>query len=154
MKLLGFVCRVSVIAAIGVFLCTAPAGALDPARQCRKDARKDRSDCLGVCRDNYQAAILLCGTPCVRACEIARKACKGPIQDTLTAAIKACNDTRTAAIKSCRAQRAADPAFDLGACIDAAQIAAFICRDDARETAFPALNTCRENYQVCIRACP
>jgi len=30
---------------------------------------------------------------------------------------------------------------------------AFICRDDAREAAFPQLNTCNEAFRACVRAC-
>ncbi|MBI3768266.1 MAG: hypothetical protein HY271_07180 [Deltaproteobacteria bacterium] len=65
-----------------------------------------------------------------------------------------CNDTLADAIENCRTQAKADPDFDKGACVDTAQIVAFICRDDARETAFPQFNQCRETFQSCVRACP
>jgi len=154
MRKFARVYRLSVLAVVGVSLYALPARATDSALQCRRDARTDRRDCASVCSDNYQAALLLCGTPCVRACSDTRKACRGPIQDQLSADIKACNATRTAAIQLCRQQYRADPMnFDLDACIDAAQVAAFICRDDAREAAFPQLNTCNEAYHACVRAC-
>ena len=154
MKTLQFICRLSAVAAIGLFIVAGPARATDPSRQCMKDAHSDRRDCNAVCTDNYQAAILLCGAPCPQACGETRKACRGPVRDQLAVDIKACNDTRTAAIKLCRTLAKADPNFDKDACIDAAQITAFICRDDAREAAFPALNACNEAYQACVRACP
>jgi hypothetical protein len=154
MRTFGFLCRLSAVAAISLFICAGPARATDPARQCRRDAASDRRDCNSVCSDNYQAALLLCGAPCPQGCADTRKSCRGPVQTQLQSDIKACNATRTAAIKICRAQWTLDHSFDKENCIDAAQIAAFICRDDAREAAFPVLNQCNEDYQACVRACP
>ena len=155
MRSFYLLCRFSAVAAIGLILCAAPARAIDPAKQCRKDARNDRHDCIAVCQDNYQAAAALCGTPCVQQCGVDRKACRGPVDDQLRADIKACNTALSDAVRLCRQQEQADPDnFDKDACIDAAQITAFICRDDAREAAFPAMNLCRETYHACVRACP
>ena len=154
MKTFQLLRRLSAVAAISLFICAGPARATDPAQECRKNASSDRHDCNAVCSDNYQAAVLLCGTTCAQGFASDRQACRAPARATLQAAIKACNDARTAAIKSCRDQYKVDHNLDnKNACVDTAQIAAFICRDDAREAAFPALNACNEAYQICVHAC-
>jgi hypothetical protein len=156
MKTAHFFGRLSVVAAVGLFVLGSPlrVWSADPAKQCLKDARGDHADCVAVCADNFNAAAALCGTTCVQQCGTDRIACRQPIQDQLAADVKACNDTLAGAIKSCRHQAKADPNFDKNACIAKAQIDAFICRDDAREAAFPQLNQCRETFQACILACP
>ena len=156
MTSLNLLCRLSIVAAIGVVLGAASGRAAtdDPRRLCLQEARGDRRDCVTVCRDDYREAALLCGTACAQECALARKACRAPIKAQLAADIKACNTTLSAAVLLCRQQKLADPDFDKDGCIDTAQITAFICRDDAREIAFPALNGCRHEYRICINACP
>jgi hypothetical protein len=72
-----------------------------------------------------------------------------------------------ACVDGCRARLQVDkgscpPVGDPGrdACVDAAQIQAFICRDDCREAwrndpaTVAGLANCREIFRGCVAACP
>src|SRR5262245_49272140 len=129
-----------------------PAQADETLRQCIKEAKSDYKECTAACKDTRDSAIALCkqNHPCEKTCAEHRHACREPILDALEAAIKACNTALHAAVKLRR--QIADPVMH-DACIDAAQIKALIGRDDAREIAQPALNTCKEEFKACILAC-
>jgi hypothetical protein len=39
-------------------------------------------------------------------------------------------------------------------CIEQAEVAAFQCRDDARNAARPGFASCRAGFKSCVQACP
>jgi hypothetical protein len=140
-----------VVGALGV---VSPASANnDFLHQCLKDARTEYGQCTNICKDNLQSAIAVCRQthPCEQTCAENRHACRTPILNILQASIKACNNTLRDAIKLCR-HDTTDPVLR-DACIDAAQIVALICRDDAHESAQPLLNQCKEDFRACILHC-
>jgi len=134
--------------------CPVGAGPLIDPRQCKAEAKAAYKQCKADCREDFQIAKDACRNldhQCVEQCRSDRQTCRQPILDQLYADIAACNSVRDAAIQSCKL--IPDP--DLrDKCIDSAQVAAFVCRDQARETARPGLRGCRLQFRDCVRACP
>jgi hypothetical protein len=135
-----------------------PETPVDPAafRACKLDAKDLMLRCVAGCREEFQLAKDTCldrDHACVEACRAERTDCRAPILAVLDAALDVCATDRQAAIDTCRTLYAADtPERD--ACIDQAQLAAFVCRDTAREEARPGLRACREAFVDCAEACP
>lgn len=127
---------------------------VDARRQCLIEARQERRACSTICRDDFRAAAEVCRDQnpiCADTCRDDRQECRRPILAALDAAVRQCNATLRAALATCR-DNTSDPA-ELDACIDSAQITAFVCRDDAREVALPELNVCKEHFRACILTC-
>jgi len=131
---------------------------VDPAlfRACKLDAKDVLLGCIATCREEFQLAKDTCldrDHACVEACRAERSQCRAPIVAVLEDALAACGEVRQTAIDTCRALYEPDtPERD--ACIDQAQLAAFRCRDEAREAARPGLAACRDAFRVCAQACP
>lgn len=124
--------------------------------QCRADAAAAAAACKAACTEDAQLGKDACRNrdhECAEDCRAGRTACKGPVLDALEAAWSACRATRDQAIANCRALHAPD-SLELDACIDAAQVEAFRCRDAARETARPQLAACRAGHRSCVLSCP
>jgi hypothetical protein len=145
--------------ALGVTLLAAvPAGAKDDFRhQCLQDARVGRNDCVRVCQDDFLASVDTCrgsDHDCAQAARDARDAC---VSDVLHVLKQCLDDTCGAfapAVEQCRADFAkGTPERD--ACIDAAQIQNFKCRDDCRESVqlFAELKTCRSEFKADLGQC-
>src|SRR5262245_12773362 len=122
--------------------------------QCVKAATVEYKECKGVCKEDYQTAKDACINKdhiCVDSCREERTECREATG--FDAAIDACNDTRDAAIADCKALfGAGTPERDQ--CIDNAQLAAFQCRDQAREDFKDALKACRTAFRSCVADCP
>ncbi len=121
---------------------------------CIDDAKETLSDCKGDCQEGYQTDKDACinkDHACVEDCRAGRSNCVDatPLQEDLNA----CQDTLRAAKAKCRTDHAGDDGA-IDACIDQAQVVAFLCRKTARQTSKPAINACRAGFRACVKACP
>src|SRR5437773_1071271 len=125
--------------------------------QVAKDACLNRDHpCRANCREDFQVAVDAClnrDHACVEQCRADRQTCRQPTLDRLSSDIAACNARRDSDIQNCK-DLYADGTPERDQCIDNAQVAGFECRDQAREDARPGLQTCREHFRDCVRACP
>lgn len=124
------------------------------ARPCVREAKHDAKDCTAGCKEALQTAKDTClnrDHACVDVCRANRAQCR--LDSGIDAALEACNDILEAARAQCRAEHAPRAAAR-DACIDAAQVDAFECRDAARELARPLLKHCRNAFRTCAKACP
>lgn len=129
------------------------AGPVAAADRCVRTGRAEFRECTASCREALQSTADSCVSrdhECVEVCRAEREDCRDATG--YDAAVRACNATREAAVVNCRALYPAGP--DRDTCIDDAQVAAFACRDLAREDHKPALEACRERFRACARACP
>jgi hypothetical protein len=136
----------------------APAGGAEATsrraiRTCVAEASLELRECKAPCQEGKQAASDLClrrDHECVEVCRAERESCR---DDTgLEDALALCRAALEEARQQCRATTPPDtPERD--ACIDAAQVAAFRCRDAAREIGRPLLRDCRRAFGTCARAC-
>jgi hypothetical protein len=113
---------------------------------CKREAKADAKDCAAGCKETFQVAKDEClnrDHECVEACRADRSQCR--LDSGFDADIDSCND----ALETNRALCA--PGDD--GCIDDAQIAAFQCRDQAREDAKPLLKQCRKDFRTCAQSC-
>jgi hypothetical protein len=151
-------------AVIGAVVLTgAVAGAIMRDPQCVHDANQTKKDCVATCQENFSVARDLCRNvnhECADACRAGRKACVDPIRQVLTDCLGGCQATLDQAKADCRADPNNPPgSTSLDTCIDNAQIAAFTCRDNCRESFNTqanrdALKNCRRIFHACITTCP
>lgn len=131
----------------------AVAGAADV--QCIGDAKVEAKECRRACATQFREAKDLCRNidpVCGNACRDERVVCAAPFQAILTGCLEACAQEARRDKAAC--PPSGDPARD--ACIDAAQVASFVCRDTCREnqTVRDGLSACRLAFRVCLDACP
>jgi hypothetical protein len=123
-------------------------------RPCIREAKGDARECAAVCKEDFQTAKDAClnrDHACVEVCRANRAQCR--LDTGFDAAIESCKDGLEERRALCRSQHAAGtPERD--ACIDAAQVDAFECRDGVRELAKPLLKQCRKDFRNCAKACP
>jgi hypothetical protein len=140
----------AVVAGLAILL---PAAVSLARNACVADAAAEHKECKADCKEDYQAAKDACldrDHDCVEVCRAHRSECREATG--IDAAISACNATLYDARKTCRDTYAAGtPERD--ACIDQAQVVAFVCRDTAREQAKPLLKQCRKDFRACARTC-
>ena len=132
-----------------------PPSSADP-KQCKADAKTAYQGCKAGCVEDFQAAKDECRNRdhvCVEGCRATRDDCLEPVLNSLVADYAACNATRDGAIQNCKDTYAAGTP-ERATCIDNAQVAAFQCRDQAREDARPGLDQCRADFQTCAQGCP
>jgi hypothetical protein len=135
-------------------LASAPAAIAGPAGPCVREAKQDAKDCTADCKEALQTAKDAClnrDHDCVEVCRADRSQCR--LDSGIDAALDACNDALEARRAQCRADTQPDTA-ERDACVDAAQVDAFECRDSARELARPLLKACRKAFRSCAKACP
>ena len=125
--------------------------------QCIQDAIATRVECKALCQENFQMDKDECWDvphECAETCRSARETCVDEALDDLDVCLIPCSDTLAAAKEDCRGLYPLG-SQDLDRCIDAAQLTAFICRDDCRESIHLAaeLKSCRKTFRVCIKAC-
>ena len=130
--------------------------------QCLVDAKNTYLFCQGKCREAFQIGKDDCRNrdhACVEQCREERYVCLQPVRAQLALDLAACGTRRDAGIADCTAQyplpmdEEAEGAFDR--CVDGVQVAAFICRDDAREVATPGFLGCRGQFRGCVQTnCP
>jgi len=133
-----------------------PAASDQATKECVQQARQEARECRVTCQDVFATAVDLCrhvDPACGRVCRDQRNACAAVPRADRERAIRACSDVERAAVQDCRA-RFPNGSAERDRCIDAAQIASFVCRDDAREAVNDELRVCRENYHRCVEACP
>jgi len=135
-----------------------PTSVPDPVarRACKVDAKDVYVECRLDCQEAKQLAKDTCldrDHACVEVCRLDRDGCRQPYVDQRNAKFAMCKTDRDAAIDNCRLLYGpGTPERDT--CIDDAQVAAFICRDEAREQVANQLGSCRAAFQVCAEACP
>ena len=135
-----------------------PASVPDPAdvRACKDDARGLLDDCMDGCTEAKQLGKDTCldrDHACVEICRSDRSVCRAPSEATRAAAVAVCKATRQAAFDNCRALYGPGTP-ERQTCFVQAQVAAFTCRDDARESVAAALRACSDTFQTCAGACP
>ena len=144
--------RLSLVFAVTA-ACTAQAGA-GVIGQCIKTSASEYGECKDDCKEAYQTAKDACSNKdhvCVEACREERAVCRD--LTGFDAAIDQCNDGKETAVATCKNLYAAGTdARDT--CIDNAQLAAFQCRDQAREDNKLELKTCRTDFRACQGVCP
>ncbi|TMA59337.1 MAG: hypothetical protein E6J75_03450 [Deltaproteobacteria bacterium] len=124
--------------------------------QCKDTAKQNFRICNANCREDFQVAVDAClnrDHACVEQCRADRESCRQPIEDRLDSDIAACNARRDSDIQNCK-NIFADGSPEQEQCIDDAQVAAFECRDQARENARPDFEICRGRFRDCVQACP
>jgi hypothetical protein len=154
MKLIGMLTLTLGIAV----LAAGSARANDPAKhQCSQDARVTRNSCVRVCQDDFLASMDTChgvNHDCAQTARDNREACvSGVLQALKQCVVDTCGELK-AAIDQCRIDFAkGTPERD--ACIDAAQVKNFQCRDGCRESVqlFPSLKACRDEFKTDLQAC-
>lgn len=127
-------------------------GGADP--QCIHQANADYNACKDVCKDTHKEQKALCrhlDPACVQACRDQRATCSGPFLDILEGCVDGCNAEFENDKAAC--PPVGDPARD--ACIDAAQLERFSCRDTCHEnpTVRDGLKGCRRAFRDCIKTC-
>jgi hypothetical protein len=122
--------------------------------QCIKTGSVEYKECKGICKEDFQTAKDACLNKdhvCVEACREERADCRDATG--FDAEIDACNDDKEIAIANCKSIYGVDtPERDQ--CIDNAQLAAFQCRDQAREDNKDELKACRTAFRTCHGVCP
>lgn len=135
-----------------------PSSSPDPAFVfvCKQEAREVRMDCVAACVEAKQLAKDTClnrDHACVEICRSTRDGCRAPFLATLAADLAVCKMDRQTAIQNClNLYPAGSP--ERATCIDQAQVAAFQCRDTAREGVAADLAACRAAFHICAQACP
>jgi hypothetical protein len=141
---------------VAAVLMASPALGFERDVECIRDARDDFKVCKIICKEAYLTEKDLCRNidpDCGDLCRAARSLCMDPVLAGLEACKTPCNDALQAAKDQCRIDHeAGTPERD--ACIDAAQLIAFACRDTCREGVRDELRICRKANRLCIRACP
>jgi hypothetical protein len=137
---------------LGLFLTIGVGGAVADT-QCMQDAKDIRTECKASCDEDFVISRDLCRNidpECAATCRGAHGECR----DAIFAALDQCVD-------GCRVQlnidRAACPKRGRSRdfCLDRAQVRAFVCRDDCRETlnVRPGLVSCRDDFRSCMTGC-
>jgi hypothetical protein len=132
-----------------------PSEAVDPAA-CKREAKTAYKTCRATCREDFQFQKDVClnrDHACVEQCRANRDACRQPVEDELAADLDACSATRQQQVQNCK-DTFAEGSPEREQCIDNAQVAAFQCRDAAREEARPGFEGCRLGFRTCAQACP
>jgi hypothetical protein len=132
-----------------------PSEAADPV-QCRREAKIAHKTCKTTAREEFQFQKDACKNRdhvCVEQCRADRDACREPVEIQLEASSDQCRAQRDGAVQNCRAlYEEGSPELDV--CVDNAQVAAFQCRDEAREESRPGFEGCNAGFRSCAEACP
>jgi hypothetical protein len=129
---------------------------LVPPAVCKANAKGDFKTCNGNCLEDFQVikdACLNRDHACVETCRSQRDGCAEPILTNLAAQIAQINMDRQNDITTCKNLYPSN-SMNLGLCIDDAQVAAFVKRDQAEEDANTLLQPCRDTFMSCAQACP
>src|SRR5262245_26701490 len=149
MRWMNHISVLAVLAVPALFVTTARAG----AGPCIVAAKGQYVEAIQACKDTMLEAKDSClnrDHACVDVCRDTRYQCV--IDTGLPAAVATCNAERDVEINNCKATFAAG-SDERDQCIDNAQVTAFMCRDDARDTRKDALVACRTGFKTCAKAC-
>ena len=161
-----------VTAAVVAGIAVAAAARADLA--CKLQAKDDYVACKQACKDDYRAAKLTCRNidpACGTACLAGRQVCRdgyesilatgqlpgGGTLDNCAAGTDGCRAQLEIDKTGCGAPCNGDPTCD--ACVDAAQVTSFVCRDTCRESwranavVVALKDACTTTFQACIGAC-
>jgi hypothetical protein len=142
---------------------------------CKQQVTGDYRACKEQCKDDYRSDRLTCRNvdpTCGNPCLDARQACRYGYEDILSTGqlpsggmlancatgTDGCRAQLVAAKTACGAPCNGNTACD--DCVDAAQVASFVCRDTCHESwranaeAEQIKGGCRTAFQDCITACP
>jgi len=148
--------RLSLFVALGCLAFSGNATALTANPQCVRDAHGDYKLCAMACRENLQVDKDLCRNvdhDCAEACRAGRQACVDVPLGELQTCKAGCNSDLAAARQACKDNNP-EGSPERDACIDAAQVVAFQCKDTCREGVRDELQLCRRSFRACMRACP
>jgi hypothetical protein len=132
-----------------------PSEAVDPV-ECKRTAKTIYKECRATCREDFQFQKDVClnrDHACVEQCRADRDTCRQPFEDDLESDLAACGATRQLRVDNCKSTYA-EGTPERDQCIDNAQVAAFQCRDAAREKARPGFEGCRLQFRTCAQGCP
>jgi hypothetical protein len=132
-----------------------PTPQTDP-RACRSSAVGAFVACRGGCIEDFQQGIDACRNKshsCVEGCRDRRAVCRDPFEQARDADIAICNATRDGEVQNCR-NLYGEGTQALATCIEDALVAAFECRDRARENQRQNFNSCRALFRSCLQECP
>jgi hypothetical protein len=135
------------------FLLTVGVGGAAADSECVQDAKVQRGQCRTECDENFVIARDLCRNidpECAAGCRSDQETCRAPIVTALETCVDGCRDRLNA-------ERAACPRRGRGRdfCLDRAQVRAFLCRDDCRESlqVRAGLKACRDAFNGCMAGC-
>jgi hypothetical protein len=124
-------------------------------RMCVREAREVQEECRAECRDEFLMERDLCRNidpACGETCRTGYLQCKASFDTVLASCVDGCQSNLIAERSAC------PPAGSPGraACIDQAQVRAFVCRDTCRENrdVREGRRQCRRLRGLCARACP
>lgn len=153
---------VSMMMLLGMFVVGGSIGiaesrASDIQFQCIQEAQTILLECKTFCQENFQVDKDECRNiphECAETCRSSRETCVDEALNDLDACLSPCNNTFVETKADCRLLYAPG-SKDLDRCIDAAQLTAFICRDECRESIqlADALKSCGKAFRVCIKGC-
>jgi hypothetical protein len=163
MKAKFFLCSLAIIFS-GVLMFSSSAGAVKWNPGCVAGAKTEFKNCTADCKEAFQVAKDSCRKvdhECAENCravydgdgDIQVVGCVMPFLEGRAADLAVCQAALEAAKAICR-QNNPDPGPARDACIDNAQVSAFICRDTVREKFQPDLAKCRADFKACIKTCP
>jgi len=159
MKAKILLCSLAIIFS-GALILTSQASAVTPNPKCVLDAKDARNDCVSACQESFRIAKDTCRNvnhDCADLCRADYDTCieNDPTLMALATCKAGCQTNLESVKVDCRSQHA-EGTPERDACIDAAQLLAFVCRDNCRENnnAGPALKACREDFRACIKLCP
>jgi hypothetical protein len=172
----GTMPRLATVTALTLALATIWVTSATADLACRLQAKEEFRACKADCKNDYRSAKLGCRNvdpACGLGCMAGRQVCRDSVDDILATGqlpgggtldncadgTDGCKAGLQAAKDACGAPCApGDQACD--ACVDAAQVTAFVCRDDCRESwrsngVVAALKeSCTTTFRACIGACP
>lgn len=140
------------IASLAGVLLMAPGTQAGTVGLCIKAAKGEYVESIRDCKEAFQVAKDDCldrDHACVEQCRCDRAACRDA--SGIDADLAVCAADLEAAKANCRTLYS-DP-VERDACIDNAQVAAFICRDTARENNHAEIKACRQAFRACAGLC-
>jgi len=125
-------------------------------QQCKDDGKQEFQACRAACQEALQVSKDMCRNvshDCAEGCRASREGCEAGPQAALDDCKQNCETQFEADKAPCKDLEKGSAERD--ACIDAAQVKAFQCRDTCRESVdHVALQQCYKQFRSCIRACP
>jgi hypothetical protein len=138
-----------------IFCASATAITLNP--DCVYDAKNERNLCVAKCQEEFRVDKDGCRNvdhDCADVCRANFEASVGPFLENLTDCKADCLTTLENSKADCRTTYPVLGSVERDTCIDGAQVAAFMCRDQCRENIAASLKTFRIEFRACIKVCP
>ncbi|MFN8542747.1 MAG: hypothetical protein U0807_00835 [Candidatus Binatia bacterium] len=145
--------RRTITTVLAALLLAAPAAQAGPVGACITAAKDLYVECTGGCKEGFQVAKDDClnrDHACVEACRSERADCREA--SGIDADLAVCAAQLETAKANCRTLYPSDPVLR-DACIDNAQVDAFVCRDTVRENNHAEIKACRQAFKTCAGLC-